>query len=260
MRDFKISLSRQGLEIKIATAYCKTWNLLTFFSLQLRLICAQYFAEGLLVVCSRGPRQRLPACVCPKRFCPFLPMVQTDSIKMPANPAFGNTLGHLPCVAEEKITRMTLIPRGSSNLDPSIYALNGHVTGTAHLEKQHERHNFRKQRALAFGSQDKLYKGTGVICDPTHATGHLRPYPQEFYGRVYIFYHFQGSSLTLPDLSVKIPWFLHYSKAFMFQRFHGFGLLRGADATRTEAFPTPCSGFSPTPRLTLHLTRWEPDR
>ena len=161
------------------------------------ILCWGTFGGLLKGTTTKAPRMCLPKKV--------LPMVQTDSIKMPANRAFGHTLDHLPCVAEEKITRMICIPRGSSNLDPSIYALNGHVTGTTHLERQHERHIFRKQQNLAFGSQDKLYKGTGVICDPIRGSystlpmPHLRPYPQEFYGRVYIFYHFQGSSLTLPE-------------------------------------------------------------
>ena len=46
--------------------------------------------------------------------------------------------------------------------------------------------------------------------DTVRRRGHLLPYPramsypQKFYGRIYIFYHVQGS-VTLPDLSVKNP-------------------------------------------------------
>ena len=69
-------------------------------------------------------------------------------------------------------------------------------------------------------------KGTGISCDPypriscdpTHARDQLRPYPQEFYGRVNVFYLYQGSAVTLPDFSVKNPTgFCTVSRLFRFK-------------------------------------------
>ena len=56
-----------------------------------------------------------------------------------------------------------------------------------------------------------------VSCDLTRARGQLRPYPQEFYGRVNVFCPYPGSAATLPDLSVKNPTFF-----FTISRFDGF--------------------------------------
>ena len=50
--------------------------------------------------------------------------------------------------------------------------------------------------------------------------GQLRPdprYPPEFYGRVNVFYPYQGSAATLPDLSVKNP-----TGFYTISRFDGF--------------------------------------
>ena len=57
------------------------------------------------------------------------------------------------------------------------------------------------------GQRDRgqLWPYPGVMCDPTGARGHVRPYPPEFYGRVNVFYPYEGSCTTLPHLSVKNP-------------------------------------------------------
>ena len=80
-------------------------------------------------------------------------------------------------------------------------------------------------RSTARPSRDRgqLRPYPRVSCDPTRARGQLRPYPPEFYGRVNVFYPYQGSAATLPDLSVKNPTgFLHY---FPVWRFYGLRFL-----------------------------------
>ena len=67
----------------------------------------------------------------------------------------------------------------------------------------------------------QLWPYPRVSCDPTRSRGQLRPYPQEFYGKNNVFWPYQGSAVTLPDLSVKNSTGFYTISRFMLSMIQG---------------------------------------